>query len=298
MWNDAFKLDQVAIRMVKEPPLYAEYPLDSPEAVVRLLADTLKDYDREVVAVINLRSNLKPINVNLVSMVTLAGAMAHPRELLKTMVLSNAASVIMVHNHPSGNLNPSKEDIVTTENMANLCGMLGINFCEHVITGPGNEYYSFHQKGIMPIPNLRLTGEIENVNLGGFKVAEKNTEYASGKDYYEMKKAELKAITDKLEQGVADIFSSDRYKEMLNMMAKFPEYSANNSLLIMLQKPDAQLCQSFTGWKSMGRDVKKGEKGIRILAPTPYTIQKDVPKTDMNGKPVLDKDGEQVMETT
>ena len=298
MWNDAFKLDQVAIRMVKEPPLYAEYPLDSPEAVVRLLADTLKDYDREVVAVINLRSNLKPINVNLVSMGTLDGAMAHPRELLKTMVLSNAASVIMVHNHPSGNLNPSKEDIVTTENMANLCGMLGNNFCEHVITGPGNEYYSFHQKGIVPVPNLRLTGEIENVNLGGFKVAEKNTEYASGKDYYEMKKAELKAITDKLEQGVADIFSSDRYKEMLNMMAKFPEYSANNSLLIMLQKPDAQLCQSFTGWKSMGRDVKKGEKGIRILAPTPYTIQKDVPKTDMNGKPVLDKDGEQVMETT
>lgn len=82
------------------------------------------------------------------------------------------------------------------------------------------------------------------------------------------------------------------------MMAKFPEYSANNSLLIMLQKPDAQLCQSFTGWKSMGRDVKKGEKGIRILAPTPYTIQKDVPKLDMNGKPVVDKDGEQVMETT
>ena len=113
------------------------------------------------------------------------------------------------------------------------------------------------------------------------QVAEKNTEYASGRDYYEMKKAELKEITDKLEQGVAEIFSSDRYKEMLNMLAKFPEYSANNSLLIMLQKPNAQLCQSFTGWKSMDRYVKKGEKGIKILAPTPYTILKDVPKESL-----------------
>ena len=108
-------------------------------------------------------------------------------------------------------------------------------------------------------------------------MTEKRTDYESDKEYYEMKKAELKEITDRLEQGVADIFSSNRYKEMLNMIAKFPEYSANNSLLILLQKPEAQLCQSYTGWKNMERYVKKGEKGIKILAPTPYTVQKEVP---------------------
>ena len=128
-------------------------------------------------------------------------------------------------------------------------------------------------------------------------MAEKRTDYENDKEYYEMKKAELKEITDRLEQGVADIFSSDRYKEMLNMIAKFPEYSANNSLLILLQKPEAQLCQSYTGWKNMERYVKKGEKGIKILAPTPYTVQKEVPKLDMNGKQIVDKDGEPVMET-
>ena len=128
-------------------------------------------------------------------------------------------------------------------------------------------------------------------------MTEKRTDYESEKEYYEMKKAELKEITDRLEQGVADIFSSDRYKEMLNMIAKFPEYSANNSLLILLQKPEAQLCQSYTGWKNMERYVKKGEKGIKILAPTPYTVQKEVPKLDMNGKQIVDKDGEPVMET-
>ena len=298
MENKAFVLEQVAIRMVKEPPLYADYPLDTPEAVIRLMADTLKDDDREVVAVINLRANLKPINVNWVSMGTLDKALVSPRELLKTMVLSNAAGIMMVHTHPSGNLNPSKDDIRITENVATLCGLMGVNFLEHVIVGPGKEYYSFHQKGIMPLPKLGLTGNIQNVSLGGLNVAEKSTEYASGKDYYELKKAELKEITDKLEQGVADIFSSDRYKEMLNMIAKFPEYSANNSLLILLQKPDAQLCQSYTGWKSMDRYVKKGEKGIKILAPTPYTVQKEAPKLDGSGKQVLDKDGEPVMETT
>ena len=298
MEKQKFELKQVAIRMVKEPPLYADFPVDSPSAVIRLMADTLREYDREVVAVITFRANLKPINVNLVSIGTLDAAFAHPRELLKTMVLSNAAGVMMVHNHPSGRLEPSQEDIIMTEKMANLCGLLGVEFHEHVILGPGDSYYSFHENKIVPVPNIGVTGNIENVSLGGLRVAEKSTEYASGKDYYEMKKAELKDITDKLEQGVADIFSSDRYKEMLNMIARFPEYSANNSLLIMLQKPDAQLCQSYTGWKSMGRYPRKGEKGIKILAPTPYTVLRDVPKLDANGKQILDKDGEAVMETT
>jgi len=85
---------------------------------------------------------------------------------------------------------------------------------------------------------------------------------------------ELQQITDKLEKGVVEVFQSDRYKQFLDTMAKFPRYSVNNSLLIMMQKPDAQLCQSFTGWKQMGRYVKKGEKG----------------------RPVFDADGEPVKE--
>ena len=297
MTNDRFSIDQVAIRMVKDPPLYADYPLDSPRAVIRLMADTLKEYDREVVAVINLKTNSEPINVNLVSIGTLNQALSHPRELFKSIILSNAAGIIMLHNHPSGKLQPSKDDIMITENMANLCGMLDVKLRDHIILGPGEEYYSFYEKGVIPLPSLGLTGEIENVNLGGFKVAEQNTEYASGKDYYEMKKAELKEITDKLEQGVAEIFSSDRYQEMLDMFARFPDYSANNSLLILLQKPDAQLCQSYTGWKNMDRYVKKGEKGIKIIAPTPYTVQSEVPKLDMDGNQIYDRDGEPVTET-
>lgn len=108
---------------------------------------------------------------------------------------------------------------------------------------------------------------------------------------------QLKEITDKLEQGVAEVFSSDKYKQFLDTMAKFPRYSVNNNILIMMQKPDAQICQSFTGWKEMGRFVKKGEKGIKIIAPAPYTIQREQNKLDASGRPMMDHDGEPIMES-
>lgn len=113
----------------------------------------------------------------------------------------------------------------------------------------------------------------------------------------EARKAEMEEITTKLEKGVKDIFSSDNYKEYLNFCAKLPRYSVNNQILIMLQKPDATMCQSFTGWKDLNRFVRKGEKGIRILAPAPYKMQKEQDKTDASGKAILDKDGEPVKET-
>ena len=95
----SFHLDQAAIRMVKEPPLYSEFPLNSPQAVVKLLADIYKDYDREVFTVVNLRPDLKPINLNIVSIGALDQAMAHPREVMKSAILSNASSIMLVHNH-------------------------------------------------------------------------------------------------------------------------------------------------------------------------------------------------------
>ncbi len=414
MSREEFRLDKVAIRMVKEPPLYSDHPLSGPDAVVKLMADTLRDYDREVFAIINLRSNLKPINVNFVSVGALDQSLVHPREVLKTTILSNAALVMLVHNHPSGKMSPSKEDINITDRMAQLCSLMGIDLIDHVIVGPGKEYYSFCEKRVMPVPSIKYEDNIENLKFGGMKVAEATekkdvkrvsfmvaecgefpnmgdlyenvgtmkeamelfskipadrmngvpaigirvTESGNPADFVEMnvlsgnqidldtlshvpqiadnksaqfaiaelihgmpeaeiigqvpeeiqkkigiieirekQEIELKAITDKLEQGVSDVFSSDNYKQFLDTMAKFPRYSVNNTILIMMQKPEAQMCQSFTGWKEMGRYVKKGEKGIKILAPAPYTIQREQAKLDDKGNPVMDKDGEPIMES-
>ena len=107
---------------------------------------------------------------------------------------------------------------------------------------------------------------------------------------------QLKAVTEQLEKGVAEVFQSDKYKQFLDTMAKFPRYSVNNTILIMMQKPNARLCQSYTGWKEMGRYVKKGEKGISILAPSPYKIEREQTKMDGKGRPMLDSDGEPVKE--
>ena len=78
----------------------------------------------------------------------------------------------------------------------------------------------------------------------------------------------MQELMEKLEQGVKDVFRSDQYKEYLTVMSKFYNYSFNNVLLIAMQKPDASLVAGFSAWKNhFGRHVKKGEKGIKIMAP-------------------------------
>lgn len=116
------------------------------------------------------------------------------------------------------------------------------------------------------------------------------------KAYADAKKQELKEITDKLEAGVKEVFNGDGYMDYLRFCAKMPRYSINNQILIMIQKPDATMCQSFNGWKESGRTIKKGEKGIRILAPAPYTINSARNKVDANGNTVLDANGNPITE--
>ena len=112
----------------------------------------------------------------------------------------------------------------------------------------------------------------------------------------EARKQEMEQMAQKLEAGVKDVFQGENYKAYLDFCAKMPRYSINNQILIMMQKPDATMCQSFTGWKEMGRFVKKGEKGIRVMAPAPYKMEREQDKLGADGKPVLDKDGEPVKE--
>lgn len=87
----------------------------------------------------------------------------------------------------------------------------------------------------------------------------------------------LKEITDRLEQGVTELFDSDHYKEYLRVMARFHRYSFNNTLLIAMQCPGATRLAGFQSWKKVGRCVKKGEKGIKVIAPTPFkkTVEED-----------------------
>lgn len=111
-------------------------------------------------------------------------------------------------------------------------------------------------------------------------------------------KQKVQEITEKLEQGIKELFESEKYKTYLNTMSKFHNYSFNNTMLIAMQKPDATLVAGFKAWqKNFDRHVKKGEKGIRILAPAPYKIKEEQEKLDpVTGEVMLDKNGMPITE--
>jgi len=108
----------------------------------------------------------------------------------------------------------------------------------------------------------------------------------------------LKEITDRLEQGIKELFESERYKEYLRVMSKFYNYSFNNTMLIAMQKPDASYVAGFNAWKNnFQRNVIKGEKGIRILAPAPFKVKREMEKLDpQTQQPIIGKDGKPVTE--
>ena len=108
----------------------------------------------------------------------------------------------------------------------------------------------------------------------------------------------LKEITDRLEQGIAELFDSERYREYLKVMSKFHNYSFRNTVLIAMQKPDASLVAGFSAWKNnFERNVMKGQKGIKIIAPSPYKIKQEMQKIDPHTqKPIIGKDGKPVTE--
>lgn len=165
-------LPQVAIRMVQERPLISTEKMDSPKAAINVMSEFLSQMDRELVCVVNLQSDMKPINMNIVS------------------------------------------------------------------------------------------------------------------------------IMQSLEMGVQNFLEGDqeRYKEFLKVMTKFHNYSVNNTLLIAMQRPDATLCNSYKRWQSFGRQVKRGEKGITIIAPAPVKTKQTRERKDQYQQPVIGEDGHPELE--
>lgn len=113
--QEPFKLEVVSVRLVKDAPLFSDHKIKTPEDAIKVVGDFLCEMDREVLCVINLKSDGTPVNCNIVSMGAVNQTIAEPRELFKASILSNAAKMIIVHNHPSGELEPSRQDVLTTQ---------------------------------------------------------------------------------------------------------------------------------------------------------------------------------------
>ena len=305
----ADKLEQVAIRMVEQPPLYSKEPMNNPDAAIRVMNEFLSQMDRELFCIVNLQADLTPINMNIVSVGSLNEALINPREIFKSAILSNAHSMMLIHNHPSGNLTPSTSDIQTTARMQELGELMGISLVDHIITGRNGNYYSFRDKGEFPDSRVRFSTRVEDINLTKGMVTEATAPYEELTDAKEkdnvrdiptvqtatiplpVQGKDIDSIMQSLESGVEELFTSNRYQEFLKTMAKFHNYSFNNTMLIAMQRPDATLVTSYKNWQSMGRQVMKGEKGITIIAPAPYKKMKEKEILDENQRPVMGTDG-------
>lgn len=164
--KNLFKLNNVSIRLVKEAPVISKEPISSPLSALKLVKELISELDREVICIINLKTSNVPINFTIASVGQLDASLANPREMLKTTILSNAAKIILVHNHPSGSLIPSKEDTVITDRINKLTNMLGVGLLDHVIISPeSNEYFSFKEKGIMTFPDEKYENDYQKLEL-------------------------------------------------------------------------------------------------------------------------------------
>ncbi|QAA35183.1 DNA repair protein RadC [Clostridium manihotivorum] len=143
------RVNIISIKMVKEGSLlYSNRNINSPDDAADLLSPFLQDSDREMLVVCCLDSKNQPTLINIASIGTLNSSLVHPREVFKAAILGNAASVIIAHNHPSGDPSPSSEDINITTRLKEAGKIIGIDVLDHVIIGFSN-HVSLKERGVI-----------------------------------------------------------------------------------------------------------------------------------------------------
>lgn len=146
--NEDHKLKVVKVRLVPDIPLYSDKFVVNSKDAVEILRKELSTYDREVFGILNLNTKGQPINFNIASMGTIDSTAVHPREVFKPAILSNATAFIGLHNHPSGSIKPSKNDIIVTQRLYEAGKLIGIEMLDHIIAG-NDKIYSFAEHNLL-----------------------------------------------------------------------------------------------------------------------------------------------------
>lgn len=140
-------LKVVSVRLIPDKPFYQPFAANNAQYAIQAVREEFKLYDREVFAVLSVTNHLDPINLHVCSVGTLTSTPAAPSEVFKAALLSNAAGVILFHNHPSGSIDPSREDIMTTKRLVEAGKILGINVLDHIIVaGKTGDYHSLRNE--------------------------------------------------------------------------------------------------------------------------------------------------------
>ena len=139
--EEKFGLPVVAVRLAEERSLYSDTPINTADTAVRCLKNEISGLDREAVACIFLTTNMLPISVHIASIGSLRQSLAAGRELFKAAILANASGMILMHNHPSGDPKPSREDRDLTKRIEAMGALLDIRLFDHIIVAPYTDRY-------------------------------------------------------------------------------------------------------------------------------------------------------------
>lgn len=146
---EKYSFPEVNVRLnIKEASVYySETPINTPDDAVVVMSDILSELDRENLVVVNLDAKSKPINYTIVSIGGLTESVVSVQNVFKVAILSNAANIMLFHNHPSGDVKPSFEDLLATEKIVKAGKLLGVKVLDHIIVGSCNKkHYSIRME--------------------------------------------------------------------------------------------------------------------------------------------------------
>ena len=139
----------VSTKLIRESSiLYEPRVIDSPEKAVKLVKSIIEESDREMMVVVNLDTKHQPTELYIAATGSLNSCIIHPREIFKTAIISSSNSILIAHNHPSGNPKPSQEDNAVTERLKSAAEIIGINLIDHIIIGR-ESYYSYKENNLL-----------------------------------------------------------------------------------------------------------------------------------------------------
>ncbi|MDF2700734.1 MAG: repair protein RadC [Haloplasmataceae bacterium] len=146
----AKRISVVTLKLIREGSiLYESRKISSPETAAELGRKFIENSDREEFIICCLDTKNQPLSISVISIGSLNSAIVHPREVYKVAILSNASSIIAFHNHPSGDTEPSVEDINLTNRLTEAGKVIGIQLVDHIIIGSEGRYYSFKEESLL-----------------------------------------------------------------------------------------------------------------------------------------------------
>ena len=298
-------LEFIHVELKRDTWLSPEATVRTPDDAVDVIHDMLRDMDREMLVCINMAASGRVINASICSVGTMDMALVSPPEILRGALLSGARSLIMLHNHPSGQISPSKEDMSFTKRMATASAVVGVNFLDSIILGQNADRFSFKAEMSEYLQPAHLTaGLLVAAEAQPEYTAEEQKENSAAEtpvkaNYVaDNRKAVVEQMIELIETG------KTVYSRQWNPEAMRPRnpisgalYHGANRLILMNQAirkgyQDPRW-MTFKQLSEKGYFVKKGEKAVRLEK---WIFTEKVPLEDANGNPVKNAKGQIVYE--